>query len=87
MSDGFLVNSDKASGLSINEGRDFVLDLLGQEKAKLATVYRLRDWLISRQRYWGVPIPVIFDQQQAYGVSKSSLPLLLPDIDDVSLLR
>jgi leucyl-tRNA synthetase len=55
-----LINSGEATDLTVSEGRDFILNRIGKQGANHATVYRLRDWLISRQRYWGVPIPVVF---------------------------
>ena len=47
------------------------------------TIYRMRDWLISRQRYWGCPIPIAYDAEgKAYPIPEDQLPVLLPDIDD-----
>lgn len=66
-----MINSDTATGLKIEEAREFLLNKLGPKVATKTTVYRLRDWLISRQRYWGVPIPVKFSNGKAIGVEKS----------------
>lgn len=62
--------------------------MLGPELARKTTEYRLRDWLISRQRYWGVPIPVSFDENgNAVGLKAQDLPLNLPTIRDAGLLK
>src|SRR5262249_9200425 len=45
--------------------------------------YKLRDWLFSRQRYWGEPFPIVFDQHgDAFGVNENALPVALPKMDD-----
>ena len=82
---GVLINSEEYNNLnSHDEASDEILKYLkekgiGEEK----TIFRLRDWLISRQRYWGCPIPVI--NCSACGLvpeSFDNLPVLLPEIDD-----
>jgi leucyl-tRNA synthetase len=79
-----LVNSGEFTGLSAAEGRDAIVGWLDREGKGHSTIqYRLRDWLLSRQRYWGCPIPII--HCGACGmvpVPESDLPVLLPDIDD-----
>ena len=58
---GILVNSGKYDGLSSEEARRKITeDLEKEEKGRLTTNYRLKDWLVSRQRYWGAPIPIIY---------------------------
>ncbi|HUG29888.1 MAG TPA: leucine--tRNA ligase [Candidatus Limnocylindria bacterium] len=82
--DEALVNSGEFSGLPADEGgRRIVARLEEQGKGKPAVTYRLRDWLISRQRYWGTPIPVIHcDQCGIVPVPEEDLPVLLPDTVD-----
>ncbi|HJP87513.1 MAG TPA: leucine--tRNA ligase [Candidatus Limnocylindrales bacterium] len=76
-----LVNSGSYSGLSADEGgRRIVAMLEAQGTGKQAVTYRLRDWLISRQRYWGTPIPIIYcPTHGAVPVPESDLPVRLPD--------
>lgn len=80
--DGVMVNSDKFSGLTSQEGRLAVIEELSKQgKGKLTTNYRLRDWLVSRQRYWGAPIPVIYCPHCGE-VLDENLPVKLPyDVD------
>ncbi len=81
--DGVMVNSGEYTGLSVAEGQ-FALArwMEGLGIGKAITQYKLRDWLTSRQRYWGCPIPVIHsadgDEQL---VPVQDLPVLLPDVD------
>jgi leucyl-tRNA synthetase len=79
--DEVLVNSAEFSGLPADEGgRRIVARLAGDRKAEPAVTYRLRDWLISRQRYWGTPIPVIHCPTCGIvGVPEEDLPVLLPE--------
>jgi leucyl-tRNA synthetase len=79
--DEVLVNSAEFSGLPADEGgRRIVARLAGERKAEPAVTYRLRDWLISRQRYWGTPIPVIHCPTCGIvGVPEEDLPVLLPE--------
>jgi leucyl-tRNA synthetase len=79
-----LVNSGEFSGLSAAEGRDAIVSWLDREGKGHPTIqYRLRDWLLSRQRYWGCPIPIVHcDACGLVPVPESDLPVLLPDIAD-----
>ena len=78
---GYLVNSDKFSGLSSKEAREQIADYLEKEgMGKKVVNYKLRDWGISRQRYWGTPIPVIYCQSCGIvPVPEEDLPVILPE--------
>jgi leucyl-tRNA synthetase len=82
--DEVLVNSGEFDGLAADEGgRRIVARLAERDLAKATVTYRLRDWLISRQRYWGTPIPVIYcDRDGIVPVPDEDLPVLLPDTVD-----
>lgn len=77
---GVMINSGPFSGLDSEEGKKKVADWLdGEGLGKATTVYRLRDWLISRQRYWGAPIPVVYcDKCGVVPVPEDQLPVKLP---------
>jgi leucyl-tRNA synthetase len=79
-----LVNSGPYTGLPAGEGGAAIVTWLEAEgKGKAAVTYRLRDWLISRQRYWGTPIPVIYcDRDGIVPVPEEDLPVRLPDAVD-----
>jgi len=82
--DEVLVNSGEYSGLPADEGgRRIVAWLARDGRGRAAITYRLRDWLISRQRYWGTPIPVIHCERCGIvPVPEQDLPVLLPDTVD-----
>ena len=82
--DEVMVNSGDFSGRKASEAwHEIVSWLEGQGKGRQAVTYRLRDWLISRQRYWGTPIPVIHcDSCGSVPVPEEDLPVLLPDAVD-----
>jgi leucyl-tRNA synthetase len=79
--DEVLVNSGPYDGLPADEGgRRIVADLEARGLGRAAVTYRLRDWLISRQRYWGTPIPIIYcDRCGTVPVPEEDLPVRLPD--------
>ena len=78
--DGFLINSGKYDNLSTKEAKEKIVeDLQNLNLGKKTTTYRLRDWLISRQRYWGAPIPVVYcDHCGIVPVKEEDLPVKLP---------
>ncbi|MGI6412979.1 MAG: leucine--tRNA ligase [Syntrophomonadaceae bacterium] len=79
--DGIMINSGPFNGLESSNGRDEVIKYMEQKGIGMRTVnYRLRDWLISRQRYWGAPIPIVYcDNCGVVPVPEKDLPVLLPD--------
>ncbi|MBN1632473.1 MAG: leucine--tRNA ligase [Thermoleophilia bacterium] len=82
--DGVLVNSGQFNGLPKAEAIVKVTEWLKEQgKADFAVNYKLRDWLLSRQRYWGAPIPIVYCEKCGeLPVPDDQLPVLLPDITD-----
>jgi leucyl-tRNA synthetase len=82
--DGKLVNSGRFDGMPPDEAKKAIVAELEQDGRAQATVnYRLRDWSVSRQRYWGCPIPFIHCERcGVVPVPESDLPVILPDIED-----
>ena len=82
--DGLMVNSGNFDGKHNREAYDEIVAWLASEgRGKAAVNYRLRDWLVSRQRYWGAPIPIIYcDRCGIVPVPEDQLPVLLPDIEE-----
>ena len=76
-----LVNSGRFDGMSADEGGRAIVDWLASDgKAEPKVTYRLRDWLISRQRYWGTPIPIIYCERDGIvPVPFEDLPVRLPE--------
>ena len=84
--DGKHVNSDFLNGLNNEEAIAKMIEWLEQNgKGKAKVSYRLRDWLFSRQRYWGEPIPILhLEDGTMKPVPEDQLPLLLPDVDHIT---
>lgn len=80
--EGVLMNSGKFNGMKSEEAREkIVLDLAKQKSGSEKVNYKIRDWLISRQRYWGAPIPIIHcPKDGAVAVPEEQLPVILPEI-------
>ena len=78
--DGILVNSGEFDGLTVEEGQKAIVSKLAKDGvAEFKTNYRLRDWLVSRQRYWGAPIPIIHCPHCGeVAVPYEDLPVKLP---------
>ena len=85
--DGVLVNSETLNGLSKDDAIVRAIELLeARGTGKAATTYRLRDWLISRQRYWGTPIPILHAEDGSMRpVDESALPITLPSPEGLDL--
>lgn len=80
--DDNLVNSGEFDGLNVNEARERIVDWLTEKGiGELKTTFKLRDWSVSRQRYWGAPIPIINCPTDG-PVLDENLPVILPELDD-----
>ncbi len=76
---GTLVNSGKFNGMDSNEAIKAITEFVG---GKMTKQYRLKDWVFSRQRYWGEPIPIVHDALgKVYPVDESELPVVLPNVE------
>ena len=84
--DGKLINSDFLNGLNIGDAKKKISDfLINKKQAKIETIYRLKDWSISRQRYWGCPIPIMYSNDgSTLAATIDDLPILLPEDVDFS---
>ena len=83
VAEGTLVNSGFLNGLSVAEAKKKILEWLEENHVgKAKTNYKLRDWVFSRQRYWGEPIPIVHCDKCGYvPIDESELPLLLPEVE------
>ncbi|GAA2466709.1 leucine--tRNA ligase [Winogradskya humida] len=84
--EGAAINSEFLNGLGVADAKATMISWLEEQgHGKGATTYRLRDWLFSRQRYWGEPFPIVYDETGLpIAVPESMLPVELPDVDDFS---
>ncbi len=82
--EGELINSGDFDGLRSEEAREQVVAWLEQQGlGRSKTTYKMRDWLISRQRYWGAPIPIVHvDGYAPIAVADECLPVILPEVED-----
>ena len=79
--EGFAVNSGSFNGLTTTEFKQKIITWLEQEKVGRKTInYKLRDWIFSRQRYWGEPIPLVHVDGKIEPIPVSELPLTLPEV-------
>ena len=82
--EGTMMNSGRFDGMSSDEAREEIVAWLEQQAVGHSQVtYKMRDWLISRQRYWGAPIPIIHcPEHGAVAVPERDLPVILPEVED-----
>ena len=80
---GVLINSGFLNGLQVKDAKEKMIEFLEEKKIGKAKVnYKLRDWVFSRQRYWGEPIPIIHCDKCGYvPLAESELPLMLPEVE------
>jgi len=83
--DGILFNSDFLDNLTVNEAINKSIEVITKKKfGEKKITFRLKDWGVSRQRYWGCPIPIVYNQKgEALPVEKKDLPVLLPENVDL----
>lgn len=75
---GVLINSQNFNGLASEEAKQKITEFVG---GTMKTTYKLRDWVFSRQRYWGEPIPLVHAGGKVYPIPESDLPLKLPEVE------
>ena len=80
--DGKIINSENYNGLDNQEFKIIVVDFLEkQKKGEKKVNYKLRDWIFTRQRYWGEPIPIMYDGEKKKDLEYEDLPLKLPEVE------
>ena len=85
--DGVLFNSDFLNNLQVNDAKEKIIREISEKKiGEKKITFRLKDWGVSRQRYWGCPIPIVYNTKgEALPVEKTDLPILLPDNVDLNV--
>jgi len=84
---GILFNSDFLNGLEVSKAIEKSIEVINKKKlGEKKITFRLKDWGVSRQRYWGCPIPIVYDQNgKAIPVDEKDLPILLPEDVDLNV--
>ena len=83
LDDGPAINSEFLNGLTIVDAKKKIIDWLEKNKRGCPAIqYKLRDWLFSRQRYWGEPFPIIHFDDDLEAVAETDLPVELPEVED-----
>lgn len=78
--EGVLLNSGDFSGMNNEEARVKITEKVG---GKIVSKYKLKDWVFARQRYWGEPFPIVFDDnRKSYAVADKELPVILPNVEN-----
>jgi leucyl-tRNA synthetase len=82
--EGVAINSPAIDGLATANAKERMIEVLeGEDVGRRRVQYKLRDWLFSRQRYWGEPFPIVLDEAgNHYAVPEDELPVALPNVDD-----
>jgi len=85
--DGILFNSEFLNNLTVNQAIEKAIKVIEEKKiGEKKITFRLKDWGVSRQRYWGCPIPIVYnDKGEAIPVEKKDLPILLPENVDLNV--
>ena len=85
--DGILFNSEFLNSLTVNQAIEKIIKVTTQRKlGRKKITFRLKDWGVSRQRYWGCPIPIVYnDKGKAIPLNKKDLPVLLPEDVDLNV--
>jgi len=85
--DGILFNSDFLNNLSVAEAIQKAIEIITKKNfGEKKITFRLKDWGVSRQRYWGCPIPIVYNEKgEALPVNKNDLPILLPEDVDLNV--
>lgn len=82
--EGELINSGRFNGVNTADAREGIVSWLESQKiGKKRVTYKMRDWLISRQRYWGCPIPIAYDKNgNPHAIPEDQLPVIIPEVED-----